>query len=96
VFLWLLANGKVLTRDNLAKRRHVDDSTFLFCNEAESAVHVFFDCCVVKWLWQVVCEVIRLPLITNFEGLAYWWLKRKKIGYVNVVFAAVTWSIWKM
>jgi hypothetical protein len=51
VFMWLLANGKVLTRDNLAKRRHVDDSTCLFCNEAESAVHVFFDCCVVKWLW---------------------------------------------
>jgi hypothetical protein len=25
VFLWLLANDKVLTRDNPAKRRHVED-----------------------------------------------------------------------
>jgi hypothetical protein len=76
VFLWLLANGKVLTRDNLAKRRHVDDSTCLFCNEAKYAVHVVFDYCVAKWLWQVVCEVTGLPLITNFEGLASWLLKR--------------------
>jgi hypothetical protein len=30
VFLWLLANNKVLTRDNLAKRRAVNDKTCLF------------------------------------------------------------------
>jgi hypothetical protein len=27
IFLWLLANNKTLTRDNLAKRRKVDDET---------------------------------------------------------------------
>jgi hypothetical protein len=27
IFLWLLANNKTLTMDNLAKRRHVDDKT---------------------------------------------------------------------
>jgi hypothetical protein len=30
VFLWLLANNKVLTRDNLVKRRPVNDKTCLF------------------------------------------------------------------
>jgi hypothetical protein len=33
VFLWLFANNKVLTIDNLAKMRQVDDKTYLFCAE---------------------------------------------------------------
>jgi hypothetical protein len=60
IFLWLLANGKVLTRDNLAKRRHVEDKTCLFCKEAETPVHVFYDCCVAKVLWERVSEVTDL------------------------------------
>jgi hypothetical protein len=31
--LWLFANNKVLTIDNLAKMRQVDDKTYLFCAE---------------------------------------------------------------
>jgi hypothetical protein len=30
IFLWLVANNKILTRDNLAKRKIVDDKTCLF------------------------------------------------------------------
>jgi hypothetical protein len=41
IFLWLLANNKTLTRENLAKRRAVDDGTCLFCNEQESVKHLF-------------------------------------------------------
>jgi hypothetical protein len=41
VFLWLLANNKVLTRDNRAKRNNVDDKTRLFCSENESTMHLF-------------------------------------------------------
>jgi hypothetical protein len=53
IFLWLLANNKALTRDNLAKRRQVDDKTCLFCNENESLSHVFFKCCVAQCMWQM-------------------------------------------
>jgi hypothetical protein len=45
VFLWLLANDKGLTRDNLTKRRHVEDMSCLFRNDEESISHVFFECC---------------------------------------------------
>jgi hypothetical protein len=30
IFLWLVANNKILTRDNLTKRKIVDDKTCLF------------------------------------------------------------------
>jgi len=32
-FLWQVSNNKILTRDNLAKRRKVEDSNCLFCLE---------------------------------------------------------------
>jgi hypothetical protein len=48
IFLWLLANNKTLTRDNLAKRREVNDKTCLFCNVDESTAHLFFSCCVAR------------------------------------------------
>jgi hypothetical protein len=46
IFLWLLANNKTQTRDNLAKRRRVEDGSCLFCNEAKTMAHLFFECCV--------------------------------------------------
>jgi hypothetical protein len=48
VFLWLLANNKLLSKDNLAKRQHVPDIRCIFCNEAESVAYLFFECAVAK------------------------------------------------
>jgi hypothetical protein len=56
VFLWLVANNKVLTRDNLAKRKSLDDLLCLFCCENEIASHLFFDCYVAKYMWMIVSE----------------------------------------
>ena len=41
-FLWLLFKNKLLTRNNLAKRRTVNDNTCLLCSEKESINHLFF------------------------------------------------------
>jgi hypothetical protein len=95
VFLWLLANNKVLTRNNLAKRREVDDKTCLFCNEVESVVHLFFECCVAKSVWKVISEITGLPTIKDFESLGSMWVRGKKIKAFNVCSTAVIWTIWK-
>jgi hypothetical protein len=47
-FVWLLSKNRLLTRDNLCKRRKVDDSTCLFCAEQESIQHLFFECVIAK------------------------------------------------
>lgn len=38
------ANNKLMTRDHLGKRKHVEDEpvTGLFCSEPESIIHFFF------------------------------------------------------
>jgi hypothetical protein len=57
-FLWLLSKNKLLTRDNLGKRRRVDDKTCLFCNELESVHHLFYECVVARRIWEAISEVV--------------------------------------
>jgi hypothetical protein len=95
IFMWLLANNKILTRDNLAKRRKVEDGTCLFCNETEKAVHLFFECCVACCLWEIVAEIMNMPVIRDFESQAKLWIRGGKYNAANVFHAAVLWSIWK-
>jgi hypothetical protein len=53
-FLWLVSKDKILTRDNLGKRRHVSDPTCLFCLEQESISHLLFFCVVAQRTWSVI------------------------------------------
>jgi hypothetical protein len=92
VFLWLLGNNKVLTRDNLSKRK-VDNMNCLFCNEQEIVSHLFFDCCVAKVFWKQIAEVCGKSLGTDFESVAKWWLHDKKMKTTNVCTTAALWAI---
>jgi hypothetical protein len=66
IFLWLLANNKLLTRDNLLKRKKLDDVSCLFCSELESMCHLFFECCVSKIMWQNFSEMCGKKVGTDF------------------------------
>jgi hypothetical protein len=79
IFLWLLSNDRLLTRDNLSKRRTVDDDSCLFCNEHESAKHLFFECVVATSLWDVISDIFKLSIGKSFESVARWWLSDNKI-----------------
>jgi hypothetical protein len=94
IFLWLLAKNKVLTRDNLAKRREVSNKTCLFCNELETVHHLFFDCCVAKRIWLILSEFLELSGSWNFEFIATKWVAEKKHRCINIVTSTALWSIW--
>jgi hypothetical protein len=96
MFLWLLANDKLLTRNNLAKRRHVDDLTCLFCSESETCRHLFFDCLVAKLVWSGISDLLNVSVGSDFESVARWWLSNKKNIVINVVCTATLWSILKL
>lgn len=54
IFLWLLTDDRLLSKDNLAKRREVLDQSCLFCKEQETIIHMFFEC---AWLRE--CGVLE-------------------------------------
>ncbi|WVZ69867.1 hypothetical protein U9M48_018590 [Paspalum notatum var. saurae] len=78
-FLWLLSQNKVLTRDNLAKRREVSDDKCLFCCEKESVHHLFFECMVSRNMWKVVSEALGVSVENNFLAIGRMWLSNKKL-----------------
>ena len=55
IFLSLLVNNKLLTRDNLSKRQEVGDPTCVFCSEQESCFHLFSACVVAIEFWKAMC-----------------------------------------
>jgi hypothetical protein len=93
VFLCLVANNKFLTRDNLAKRKSLDDLSCLFYCENETASHLFFYCCVAKYMWMIVSEFLGIVVGDNLEFVAKLWVMGSKFKLINVCTTAVLWSI---
>ena len=91
IFLWLLSNNKILTRDNLAKRKNVDDKTCLSCNEPESACHQLFDCVVAKVCWSHLANIFHIDLSIDFESVACWWFTNNRHKVMNCCSAALMW-----
>lgn len=93
VFLWLLVYNKVLTSENLNKRRPVEDLTCLFCDENESVQHLFFDCIVARHLWKFVAECFHMEIPVSFEDIGALWHMHKSKIVLNMVTAASFWSL---
>jgi hypothetical protein len=96
VFLWLLADKKTLTRDNLHKRRHDDDRSCLFCSEPESVDHLFFKCFVVQQIWEALSTIFKVQLGSDFESIARWWVSNNKHAVLNIFCSGVLWSFWSL
>lgn len=95
-FLWLLFNNRSLTRDNLAKRKKIEDKTCLFCCEEEFVQHLFFDCVVVKQCWHIMAHILHIRIEENLIDIGKYWLSPKKYIVVNIVTSTVLWTVWKL
>ena len=42
IFMWLVHNKSILTRDNMVKRKWQGDPTCIFCSQLETCDHLFF------------------------------------------------------
>jgi hypothetical protein len=95
-FLWLLTQNKTLTRDNVAKRKQVDDKSCLFFKENESIHHLFFDCVVARQVWANISKCLDLKCGDCSEFAGKMWLSNKKYMIVNIFTSAALWGLWKL
>jgi hypothetical protein len=97
-FLWLLSKNKVLTRDNLAKRRKLEDECCLFCCEKETSQHLFFNCVVAVNTWENISHAVGRNIGGDFESIGTCWLSNKRFLVINMLCAAALWffSLWKL
>jgi hypothetical protein len=97
VFGWYLRKGVILTKDNLTRRNWHESKKYVFCHQAKTIKHLFFQCRFARSIWSViqVASTLFSPCsITNIFGN---WLNRinnrfKK--YIRVGAIAFIWSIW--
>jgi len=91
-FLWLVCRNKILTRDNLGKRKKIEDDTCLFCNEKERVNHLFFECVVAKQMWTVLSSIFYVQLSDYIDSVGKFWLSNKRNGILNMCTSAI-WSL---
>ncbi|KAE8782662.1 hypothetical protein D1007_43931 [Hordeum vulgare] len=96
VFLWLCVHNKVLTRDNLEKRRPVENTSCLFCSCKETVQHLLFDCIVARQVWGFLMETLNIKDILGFDDVVVLWKDPKKNCVLNMIIAASLWSVWKL
>ena len=95
IFLWLLTNNKLLTRDNLCKRQNVDDLTCVFCNGQESCSHLFSTCVVAVEFWKAICVLTGINEDINIMSISMYWMRGDSFAATNIVHATGLWAIWK-
>ena len=54
IFLWLVEQNAILTKDNMIRRKWAGDPKCYFCLQNESVDHLFFQCPVAKVVWEIV------------------------------------------
>jgi hypothetical protein len=54
IFMWLVAQGAILTKDNLGKRKWKGNMSCAFCCDQETVQHIFFECLTAKYIWSLL------------------------------------------
>jgi hypothetical protein len=96
-FTGLMENNAILTKDNIIKRKWTGDPTCLFCNQAESLEHLFFQCTVAKCVWGTVGVCLGTGSIPGDINQYKRWIKESLPGGKVYLFGftAICWAMWK-
>jgi len=97
IFMWLVCNNAILTKDNLIKRKWVGDERCSFCCEPESISHLLFGCSMAKYVWSMVAWVLGANCRpTSLEQFWVWIrqiLPAGKQFYMSGL-ATICWGLW--
>jgi hypothetical protein len=96
VFIWLVSDNKILTRDDLSKRQLVQDKRCLFCSDLESVEHLCFECDIIKMVWNCVSIIMKKQVGSTYEQVAGLWVSNEANGAVNIITSVVILNAWKM
>jgi hypothetical protein len=97
IFMWLMEQNAILTKDNMLRRNWHGDPCCYFCDRPEN-MDLMFECPIAKVVWGVIAMCFH----QNSRPLSftqYWdWIPLALPGGDRVYMvgpAAVCWTIWK-
>lgn len=76
IFMWLLENNAVLTKDNMIKRNWEDNPGCFFCDSNETMItyHLFFNCPIAEVIWACIARYPGANNITRDLTQCWNWL----------------------
>ena len=98
-FMWMVAWGRILTCDNLKKRRFVLVGWCCMCKDAdETTNHLFLHCSVARKLWSFVFKFVGINwvlLSRVSEVLFSWWnwFGKRSSGVWNLIPSCLMWTL---
>ncbi|XP_074304900.1 uncharacterized protein LOC141639750 [Silene latifolia] len=97
---WLVAHGRLLTRDRLHKMLICEETACCICgNQDESHAHLFFECAYSRECLLLIKALLKVNVPTG--NVVQWWLKlrmrsllRKQM--IGAVIQALVYRLWEM
>jgi hypothetical protein len=96
VFMWLVEQRAILTKDNMKKRNWQGDPDCYMCGQFESTNRLFFECPIAKVIWGVIAlSFHQNDMPSNYNQLWPWLEKALPGGQAVYMLglAAVCWAI---
>ncbi|XP_058746135.1 uncharacterized protein LOC131619009 [Vicia villosa] len=99
--LWMLCHGKLPTHMRLHRWGMVQTTACGFCDKDETIDHIFFECVILKWIWQ---RVLNLPRFQHEPGSwtheMNWFLlhyrgKGWKADLIRLALAETVYEVWQ-
>lgn len=97
IFIWLVKEGKILTKDNLAKKGWIGDQSCIFCGSLETIDHLFVTCPLISSLWSWIAthnnftyNCLTLSDLWLFDA----WIPLKDRFLIELIRAATLWVVW--
>lgn len=99
IYMWLVLQDAILTKDNLIKRKWKGDTKCAFCPEKESVTHLFFECPSAKYVWSLLAFSLGTDCRPGDFNQYNFWIQKTLPQCPSMHFvglAAVCWGIWRM
>lgn len=98
IFLWLVEQNAILTKDNLIKWKWKGSKTYAFCTENETVNHLFFDCPTAKYVRSLLAYALGADCRPSSMNQFWVWIRNilPQPPTMHLVgLAAIIWGIWR-
>jgi hypothetical protein len=96
IFIWLLEQKAILTKDNMIKRKWQGAPDCYFCGEPEDCDHLMFLCPIARVVWGVIAICFHQKTRPVSYDQFWLWIERAlpKGGSVYILgLASICWAI---
>ena len=97
IFLWLVRQKRILTKDRLSKQGWTGDTKCVYCSHMESVDHLFVNCTYARSIWNWIATYNNF--IFDYATIGALWdmdycIPLKEPDLIEIIRGSVLWTIW--